>query len=77
MICSFTKSTPTTSSVMDVPLQTGVHFQEIEMTVLIHQKFDSTCTRIVHCFGGSFSLLSHLSRNSGVRKGDGLSSTIF
>ena len=41
-------------------LQTGVHLQKIEIAVLVHQKLDSSGSRIVHRPGGSHCLFPHL-----------------
>ena len=41
-------------------LQTRIHFEEVEVPVLVHQKFNGTRTRIVYGLGGGNRLLSHL-----------------
>ena len=41
-------------------LQAGVHFQEIEVAVFVHQKFYGTGTTVVHRPGGGYGFLAHL-----------------
>ncbi len=41
-------------------LKTGIHLQKIEIAVLVHQKFDSPGSRIVHRPSGSHRLFPHL-----------------
>ena len=41
-------------------LQTGIHFQEIEVTVLVYQEFNGTSPLIVHCLGSSHCRFTHL-----------------
>src|SRR5690606_18648629 len=52
-------------------LQTGVHFQEVEVFVLIHQELHGAGTDIVAGFGGLYGSFTHASTQVRVNEGRG------
>lgn len=58
-ICSFTRSTPSTSSVIGCSTCRRIHFKKIEIVFVINQKLDCSRIYIVYCFGSGYGFFTH------------------